>query len=311
MTFNDDAEIDTSRIESGSSGLGRGGLVLGGGGGILGVVALVLYMVLNNGAPPPSQPGANGAGSGLNGSRVSGGGKVGSIDVSRCKTGADAKKDDACLVMLTENSLFGFWTEALPKQTANKSPLQPPKINVYSGTISSACGPASNQVGPFYCPADKKIYIDASFFELLQSRFGSSGGPLAKQYVVAHEYGHAIQDQLGVLAAAHKDPKGPASGGVKTELMADCLAGMWAKAASTTKDKNGRPVLQPMTDADIDAALSAASAVGDDRIQKASQGRVSPENFTHGTSEQRKRWFMKGYDATSMNMCNTLQASTL
>ena len=155
------------------------------------------------------------------------------------------------------------------------------------------------------------IYIDASFYQLLQSRFGSSGGPLAKEYVVAHEYGHAVQDQLGVLDAAQQDPQGATSGAVRTELMADCFAGMWTKDASTTKDKNGNTLLKPITQSDIEAALSAASAVGDDTIQKKTQGRVTPENFTHGTAQQRQRWFMNGYNNQNINSCNTLRANPL
>lgn len=179
------------------------------------------------------------------------------------------------------------------------------------GQTQSACGTASNQVGPFYCPLDKQVYIDADFFKLLSSQFGADGGNLAQMYVVAHEYGHALQDQLGLLDRAQQDPKGPESGGVKIELMADCFAGMWAKDASTTKDKNGKTLLKPLTQKDIDSALSAASAVGDDHIMEKTQGRVSPENFTHGTSEQRRRWFMTGYESQSINSCNTFKASSL
>lgn len=318
MTFNDDAQPDTSRIGSGGGGGGRGGMVIGGGGGILGILALILYMLFGGGSGsdnPGGQPAPRAddvqAGGPLNPSRVGGAGEVNSGAFAKCKTGADANRDDQCRIIATENSLYDYWTKTYPASVKGNPPLRAPKMIVYSGQTQSACGTASNQVGPFYCPLDKSIFIDASFFQILQQRFGSSGGPLAQMYVVAHEYGHAIQDLLGVLDAAQKDPQGPASGGVRVELMADCLAGMWVKDAATTKDKNGTTLLKPITQQQIKDALSAASAVGDDRIQKKTQGRVSPENFTHGTSEQRMRWFMNGYNSQNINSCNTLRAAQL
>jgi predicted metalloprotease len=177
---------------------------------------------------------------------------------------------------------------------------------LYSGTTQSACGTASNQVGPFYCPLDQKVYIDASFFQILEEQFGSSGGPLAQEYVVAHEYGHALQDQLGLLGRAQEGGTGPESGSVKIELMADCLGGVWANNATTAKDPDtGTPFLKPLTTQDIQDALSAASAVGDDRIQQASQGRVTPESWTHGSAEARQRWFLKGFTTGDLDQCNT------
>ena len=313
MTFNDDAQLDTSRVGGGGGGgYDRGGMVIGGGGGILGIIVLILYMLMG-GDPGTSVGGTTqqDQGSSLNSSRMAGAGQVNSGDFSKCKTGADANKDDECRIIATENSLYDYWTAMYPKSNSKGTKLAPPKMIIYSGQTQSACGTASNQVGPFYCPLDKSIYIDASFYQLLSSRFGSSGGPLAKEYVVAHEYGHAIQDQLGVLDAAQQDPQGPTSGAVRVELMADCFAGMWTKDASTTKDKNGKTLLNPITQNDIKAALSAASAVGDDTIQKKTQGRVTPENFTHGTSEQRQRWFMNGYNNQNINSCNTLKANPL
>ena len=133
-------------------------------------------------------------------------------------------------------------------------------------------------MGPFYCPADTTAYFDPGFFQDLVDRFGSSGGPLAQEYVVAHEFGHHIQNVLGDLDRAQQDPQGPESGAVRVELQADCYAGLWTRYATTTKDpKTGQPFLEPLTQQDLNDALSAASAVGDDRIQKAATGRVSPE----------------------------------
>ena len=194
-------------------------------------------------------------------------------DFSQCRTGADANRDAQCRVIGTVNSVQAYWATELPRHGTAYSPAN---TVLYSGSTQSRCGTASNQVGPFYCPLDRKVYIDASFFNELTSRFGADDGALAQEYVVAHEYGHHVQDLLGVLDAAQSDPQGAESGAVRVELMADCLAGVWARHATETKDAQGDAFLAPLTQKDIASALSAASAVGDDRIQRAAQGRVDP-----------------------------------
>ncbi len=313
MSFNDNAQLDTSEISGGSGGGGMrgGGMILGGGGGLLGLIVLLLYMFLGGGG---NSGGGGGSlpGPGTNPfdtSQVAGGGSKTNTELfANCKTGADANRDVNCRVVGTVNSVQDFWKQEFAK--SNRT-YQKTTTVLYSGVTQSRCGTASNQVGPFYCPLDKRVYIDASFFDVLTDQFGSSNGALAQMYVVAHEYGHAVEDQLGVLGAAQQDPKGAQSGGVRIELMADCFAGMWVQHASTTKDKAGNTMLKPVTEEQIRDALSAASAVGDDRIMKQTTGRVSPENFTHGTSEQRQRWFLTGYRAANINECNTLKASQL
>jgi predicted metalloprotease len=182
---------------------------------------------------------------------------------------------------------------------------------LYSGRTQSACGTASNAVGPFYCPTDGKVYIDASFFDELTTRFGADDGALAQEYVVAHEYGHHVQDMFGTLAAAQSDREGATSGSVRVELQADCYAGMWARSAATTEDAQGKTYLKPLTQQDIASALSAAAAVGDDRIQSQASGRVDPESWTHGSSAQRQRWFTVGYKYGDLDRCNTLEAADL
>lgn len=325
MTFNDDAQLDTSQVESGGGGGFRpGGMVLGGGGGCLSIIVLLVIMFFSGGLPgggggqpapaPQDQSQDQGQGSDdIFGNRgeVTGASGVDSQAFGNCRTGADANRDVQCRVIGTVNSVQDYWRRTLPEQSNGQRQWRDTKTVLYSGQTQSGCGTASNQVGPFYCPLDRKVYIDASFFDLLTRQFGADAGNFAQMYVVAHEYGHALQDQLGLLDRAQQDPKGPESGGVKIELMADCFAGMWAKDASTTKDKNGKTLLQPLTQKDIDSALSAATAVGDDHIMEKTQGRVSPENFTHGTSEQRRRWFMTGYQSQSINSCNTFRASNL
>lgn len=308
MTFNDDARLDTSDVvggRGGGGGLRPGGLVVGGGGGILGLIVLVLYMFLGGGGT--SDTGTDtGSGTGVrpfDTSQVSGGGQnTGSQLFAHCKTGADANRDDNCRIVGTVNSVQAFWREELPKYGRQ---WQPTKTVLYRGTTQSACGTASNQVGPFYCPLDKRVYMDSSFFDVITRQFGGSSGSLAQMYVVAHEYGHALQDQLGLLGRAQQDPAGPESGGVRVELMADCLAGMWVQHAASTTDADGRTLLREPTQEQIEDALAAAAAVGDDNIMRKTSGRVSPENFTHGTSQQRQRWFMTGYRAADINACNT------
>jgi predicted metalloprotease len=316
MTFNDNAQLDTSQVESGSGG-GGGGFGGGGGGGfpggiqvgggIGGLIMLVLLLIFG-GSRLLGGSGSGDAGAGglpsqqLDSSQVAAAGQVQESDFSQCKTGADANKDDVCLVVATVNSVQDYWSKTLPKYQMN---YEPAKTVIYQGQTPSGCGTANSQVGPFYCPLDGKVYIDASFFSELQSKFGADGGQLAKEYVVAHEYGHHIQDLLGILNKAQQDPQGPNSGSVRTELMADCLAGTWVKHATETTDANGTTLLKPITESDIQSALSAASAVGDDRIQQKMQGRVTPETWTHGSSKARQQWFTQGYRTGDINQCNT------
>ncbi|QKE84827.1 neutral zinc metallopeptidase [Arthrobacter sp. NEB 688] len=304
MSFNDDVTLDTSQVRSGGGGSGGpGGLVVGGGLG--GIVVLILALVF--GIDPSQLPtgGSNQAAPG----QVQAGGEVDPSAFQECRTGADANRSDVCRVIGTVNSVQAFWTGELPRF---KREWQDTPTVLYSGATQSACGTASNQVGPFYCPLDKSVYIDASFFEVLSTQFGSDGGALAQEYVVAHEYGHALQDQLGLLGKAQQGGTGPESNGVRIELMADCLAGVWTQHASQVPDEDtGKPFLQPLTDADIESALSAASAVGDDRIQQAATGRVSPESWTHGSSAARQKWFLQGYRTGDLNQCDTFAVASV
>ena len=319
MSFNDNAQLDTSQVESGGSGFGGGGGGGGGfpggiqvGGGIGGLILLVLMLIFGGGKILGGGDSGGSAGGlpsqQLDSSQVAAAGQVDQAEFAACKTGADANKNDVCLIIGTVNSVQDYWQKTLPKYQMNYEPV---KTVIYQGQTQSGCGTASSQVGPFYCPLDSKVYVDASFFQELESKFGADGGQLAKEYVIAHEYGHHIQNLLGILNRAQQDPQGPNSGAVRVELMADCLAGTWVKHATETTDASGTPLLKPITEKDIQSALSAASAVGDDRIQEKMQGRVTPENWTHGSAEARMNWFTQGYQTGDINQCNTFGVDTV
>ena len=224
-----------------------------------------------------------------------------------CTTGADADARLDCRITGTVNSLNAFWPGYL-KQYNVQYPR--PEAVIFSGGTNTGCGSATSEVGPFYCPTDTTAYFDPGFFQELVDRFGSSGGPLAQEYVVAHEFGHHIQNILGDLGRAQQDPQGPESGSVRTELQADCYAGLWAKYASTTPDPaTGQPYLEPLTQQDVNDALSAAASVGDDRIQKRETGQVNADTFTHGTSQQRMQWFQRGFTTGDPKNCDTFSGS--
>lgn len=181
----------------------------------------------------------------------------------------------------------------------NNSEYQEPNMVLFTGSVQTACGGASSQSGPFYCPGDKKVYMDLDFFEELKTKFGAKGGDFAIAYVIAHEVGHHIQTLIGTSAKVRQQQENLNETeanklSVALELQADFYAGVWAKYNQENLDAD-----------DIDEALSAAQAVGDDSIQKRMQGMVVPESFTHGTSEQRKYWFMKGYKSGDINQGNT------
>lgn len=297
MTFNEGMQIDTSTASTSGGGGGRGpgrGIAVGGGLSGLLVLVVALFLGVDPGTilPQQQQVGTQGV-------------EAPGYDLSKCKTGADANNIVQCRVVATGNSVDGVWQQLLPGYTR-------PHMRLFRGQVNTGCGPATSDVGPFYCPVDKTAYFDTDFFQVLVDQFGSSGGPLAQEYVVAHEYGHHVQNLHGVLGRAQEDPKGATGAGVRTELQADCYAGVWAHYASITKQEStGVPFLQPLSDKDIADALSAASAVGDDRIQKAATGRINPEAWTHGSSEERQKWFTIGYQTGDPNKCDTFATNDL
>lgn len=296
MTFNEGVRIDTSRTSTGSGGRGGGGRGIAVGGGITGLIVLLLTLFLGG---DPGQVLSQQA------IEPQGGVDAAGFDTGKCRTGKDANEHIECRLIATGNSVDGVWSQLMKGYT-------PPHMKLFTGQTDTGCGAATTDVGPFYCPADQTAYFDVSFFDVLVNQLGSSGGPLAQEYVVAHEYGHHIQNLLGNLAQAQRGPQGSEGNSVRTELQADCYAGVWAHYAAITKQP-GTDVtfLEPLSDADIADALSAASSVGDDRIQKESTGRVNPESWTHGSSAQRQVWFTVGYQTGDPNKCDTYSARDL
>ena len=297
--FRDEAKLDTSQVEDLRGRRGRVGRVPGGGltvgGGGLGIVVAILLAVLFGGN-------VVGGGGGLGDlgnleDQTAGTPAVNSEIARECRTGADADEREDCRVVGYVNSIQAYWTESF---AGGGQTYEPARTRFFEGETESACGIASSAVGPFYCPGDNYVYIDLSFFDELRSRFGAQGGPFAQAYVLAHEYGHHVQNQLGILGGPQD--QGAESRAVRVELQADCFAGVWASNAVETG------FISQLTEADIADALDAAAAVGDDRIQEAAQGRVTPENWTHGSSAQRQQWFATGYESGNPGSCDTFSA---
>ena len=284
MSFNPNASLDPSQIDDARGRGFGGGRGLAVGGGSIGLVLTLLYVLLGGNLSDVTGPGVDTAPQ-----------ESGANLAQECKTGQDANQREDCRVVGYVNSIQKFWQDEFARQNAQYQAVQ---TVLYSGQTDTGCGTASSQVGPFYCPTDKHVYLDLGFFNDLHTRFGAKGGPFAEAYVIAHEYGHHIQDLQGTLGQGTQD-QGAQGRSVRTELQADCYAGVWANHAAQTG------FLQPLTDEQISQALDAAAAVGDDRIQQEFQGQVNPESWTHGSAAQRQHWFSAGYQGGSVSDCDT------
>ncbi len=281
MTFNTNADVSGS----GAKRRGPGGGAIAGGVGGLGAIAVILLQLFTGGDFTSLLGGFGGQAAPSQ-----------ETELTNCETGADANADDACRLAAGSKSINTFWSSVVQG-------YRPPQLIIVDGSTPTSCGTASNATGPFYCPPEETVYIDPTFFDVLEQQFGDETGPLAQLYVLAHEYGHHIQQITGTFDKYPNNGTGPLSNGVRTELQADCFAGAWVANAAQTTDAEGVPFLQAPTEDQIRDALEAAATVGDDHIQ-AQSGQVNPESWTHGSSEQRQRWFATGYKS-GVYACDT------
>jgi predicted metalloprotease len=294
MAFNPNAQLDPSEVEDrrGSRGFGGAGPLVAGGGGlglIITIVAMLLGVnpgqlgqVVQQQQPAAQQPEVAGV-----------------QNVQSCRTGADANQREDCRIVGFVDSIQKYWADDFKRRGGSYTGA---KTVLFTGETQAACGPAQTEMGPFYCPMDRQVYLDMDFFQELQQRFGARGGAFAEGYVIAHEYGHHVQNLLGLLDDQDNvQQRGPQGSSVRTELMADCLAGVWMRHAADTG------YLQQPSQDDLNRALDAAAAVGDDRIQRQTQGRVVPDVWTHGSSEQRRQWLDTGFRSGDLGACNTLR----
>jgi len=289
MSFNPNTPLDPGQVtDARGSRFGGRGLLIGGG-GVGTVVLVVIYLLLGGNLGDLGTTAGPGAGAPSGANTLQ----------QECSTGADANQKEDCRIVGYVNSVQKYWKDEFARSGQQ---YQPAKTVIFSGQVSTGCGVASTAVGPFYCPQDKQVYLDLGFFQDLRTKFGARGGSLAEGYVVANEYGHHIQDLTGQLSSG-SGQQGAGGLSVRTELQADCYAGIWANHAAATG------FLQPLTADEIAQALDAAAAVGDDRIQQEFQGRVNPEAWTHGSSAQRQHWFTVGYQQGTTKDCDTFHAT--
>lgn len=285
MQYNDNARLDPGQVSGGGGGGGGGRIAVGGGIGMM-IVLFLLSQLLGvdltsmaggSTTQPQEDPNAPNP-------------------YANCRTGGDIKTNRDCRFVAYTNSIQGYWSQTLQGYKTTQT-------RIFTGQISTGCGTATSAVGPFYCPADQYVYLDTGFFDQLTGQLGAKGGDAAEAYVIGHEYGHHISNQIGTMREAQSagNVTGPDSPQVRLELQADCFAGVWLKNA--TADPQG-PIAQVTPD-DLNRAVDAAQAVGDDRIQQQTQGRVDRESWTHGSSAMRKQWLSTGYQSGDPNRCDT------
>jgi predicted metalloprotease len=302
MELNENADVDTSQIQDqrgggggGGGGGGFGGLPIpGGGGGIVGIVIFLVVAVV-------------GGFFGVNKMTGSSGSSGDNTSLNQKCSATDRLKQLDCRNALYVNSIQAFWAQAEPKYF-NKS-YQKASTVFFSNQVNTGCGAADSGTGPFYCPSDNKVYIDLTFYKLLADQLGAPG-EFAQPYVLAHEYGHHIQDLVGTEAKMRQLQSGASDAqknllSVKLELQADCYAGVWAKGATGTTSSNGQKIFKSLTADDIQQGIQTAGQIGDDTLQKQAGQQINPKEFTHGTSADRQKWFSRGYNAGTPENCDT------
>jgi len=290
VKFNRGARLDTGQIQDrrGRGGLPGGGIAVAGGGGVVGLIVAVVLMLVNGGG--------GGQLFDMGASQFDASQGDWSSDLAQeCRTGEDANEREDCRIVGVVNSVQSYWSDVFAERGSR---YREALTQLFTNATVTGCGQASSSTGPFYCPLDSTVYMDLSFFEVLtRPPFDAEGGPFAQAYVVAHEYGHHVQNLLGDLEGGRDT--GASSTSVRIELQADCYAGVWASNAVATG------FIVEISDEDIRIGLDAAAAVGDDRIQQGTRGRADPETFSHGTSAQRQKWFMTGYRSADPSSCDT------
>ncbi len=306
MRYREGGNLDISSVQDrrgggGRMGGGRGIAVGGGGLGLVGVIIVVILQLAGGGS-------GGAGGSGFGGLAGLGNGEQADntqLD-QRCNDVGDANASEECAVVAEIDSIQEYWGQALGGRYTETDTV------FFNGSVQTSCGAASSGSGPFYCPGDQLVYIDLTFFDQLESQFGAEGGTFVDAYVLAHEYGHHVQNLLGTNQQVTPGETGPTSGSVRLELQADCYAGTWANHAETVPDASGQPLITEITQDDIDRAMDAAGRIGDDFIQEnLGNGRVDQNAFTHGSSEQRQKWFMTGYQTGDPNQCDTFASDDL
>ncbi len=316
MRFNPKARLDTSRMrdDAGGRGGGTGGGLGGGGtriplpggtkaGGGVGLLLIIVVIVALRACGGIDLTGATDPTSGgYSSDRFTGD----SAAYRSCESGQDANDHpETCGLVAVENSLNDYWEKTIAEQAPQAQWQAETAVDTFSGQTASGCGQASSAMGPFYCPRDATIYFDPSFFEeILQGQLNGPSGAFVQPYVVAHEYGHHIQNLLGTMGKV-KTQQGPNSDSVRLELQADCYAGMWARSATSTQDSQGNVLIEDLTDQDIQEGIAAAKSVGDDTIQRTTTGEVNQEQWTHGSSAARVHWFTVGFQNGTLSACNT------
>ncbi len=322
MRFNDNAGLDTSQVEDRRGGggggggggfpVGRGGMIAGGGGlGLLAVLVVVLLNVFSGGSGTSTGTGS-GSGNILGQLAGQGGGAAATADnaslAAECKTGADANTKDDCAVVAVINSVQAYWAQQLARSGTTYTLS---KTVFFTGSTPTGCGTGQTGMGPFYCPQDKQVYIDLAFWNELKTTFGANDAPFTQAYVLAHEYGHHVQDLLGTNSRVGSGT-GATSGSVRLELQADCYAGVWANHASTVAGADGNILISDITADDLANAADTAGKIGDDYIQTHISGQqADPSSYTHGTSAQRQKWLQTGYSTGNPAACNTFDTNNL
>lgn len=295
MELNENARIDTSQVQD-RRGSGGGGIPIPGGGrgGLLGIAVALLFALVGGGFGINAMTGGGGQEQGDN-----------AAIEQRCEAD-DALSQLDCRNTLYVNSVQAWWRTALPEHFGQR--YEAADTIFFEQAVSTGCGQADSGVGPFYCPADRQVYIDLTFYQVLAEQLGASG-EFAQPYVIAHEYGHHVQTLLGTEAQmrrqSERDPGNANELSVMLELQADCYAGAWARNATGTADEAGQKIFTSITDQDIQEGLATAAAIGDDTIQERSGGQIDESKFTHGSAEQRQEWFKRGHDSGDPTVCDT------